>query len=328
MNRALQATVAALVVVALVLGYRAMRVEDATEEHDAAIVAPSHVERGDGGSVTVKLDATAQQHAGLAMQPARPETRTREMKAYGRVLDPSPLIAAAAEEAAARTTLDAATKELQRVRLLATDQNASKRTVEAAEAAVAQAQIALDATHARLLVGWGDALANGRLSDLVHALAVGEAALVRIDLAAGETAEPKGARVATVDGKTAVDAELLGRASSVDPQTQGEGFLALVRPNTAHLLAGQAVLAFLKLDGEPRSGVVIPSSAVVRSAGKAWAYVRTSPDGFARREIALDEPVDGGWFVVANVAAGEEIVVTGAQTLLSEEQKSALPAED
>jgi hypothetical protein len=47
-------------------------------------------------------------------------------------------------------------------------------------------------------------------------------------------------------------------------------------------------------------------------------------EAFTRRKIALDRPTDNGWFVTGTLKADDYIVVTGAQTLLSEELKAAL----
>ncbi|HKB15103.1 MAG TPA: multidrug transporter, partial [Planctomycetota bacterium] len=88
------------------------------------------------------------------------------------------------------------------------------------------------------------------------------------------------------------------------------------------LRPGRAVVARLPLPGSARKGVVIPRSAVVRFDGRAWAYVRTAEGKFSRREIALDDPVEKGWFVESPLAPGEEAVVVGAQALLSEEARS------
>jgi hypothetical protein len=38
----------------------------------------------------------------------------------------------------------------------------------------------------------------------------------------------------------------------------------------------------------------------------------------------LDHPADGGWFVTKDVTTNDYVVVTGAQTLLSEELKASL----
>jgi hypothetical protein len=41
-----------------------------------------------------------------------------------------------------------------------------------------------------------------------------------------------------------------------------------------------------------------------------------------RRSLATDQPVNGDWFVTNGVSASERVVITGAQTLLSEEFKA------
>jgi hypothetical protein len=40
-----------------------------------------------------------------------------------------------------------------------------------------------------------------------------------------------------------------------------------------------------------------------------------------RKEVATGNEVPGGWFNAANFEPGDEVVVSGAQLLLSEEQK-------
>ncbi len=71
-------------------------------------------------------------------------------------------------------------------------------------------------------------------------------------------------------------------------------------------------------------GVVIPRSAVVRFGGKAWAYVQTDEVRFSRREVALDQATEQGWFTTAGFTVGDRVVVAGAQLLLSEEFKSQI----
>jgi len=109
----------------------------------------------------------------------------------------------------------------------------------------------------------------------------------------------------------------------VDPQTQGQGYIFQIKTNNARFLPGEAVTGHLKLPGEPLAGVVIPRDAVVRAEGRGWVYVAGDKNDFTRKEIALDHVAENGWFVTNGVAANEPVVVSGAQALLSEEQKAA-----
>jgi hypothetical protein len=146
--------------------------------------------------------------------------------------------------------------------------------------------------------------------------------LVRVDLPVGETLEsPAGARIVTATGGSA-EAEFLDAASGVDPQMQGRGFFFLMKPNSLRLLSDQAVTAYLKVPGEPLAGAIVPRDAVVRTEGAGWVYVLNSGgESFTRIEVALDHPLETGFFVTTGVTAGDHVVTTGAQQLLSEELK-------
>ena len=73
---------------------------------------------------------------------------------------------------------------------------------------------------------------------------------------------------------------------------------------------------------------MLPRTAVVRYASRAWVYVQTSDEVFTRREASLVSPTPDGWFVKTGFAPGDPVVVTGAQTLLSEELKSETGEEE
>ena len=94
-------------------------------------------------------------------------------------------------------------------------------------------------------------------------------------------------------------------------------------------------------DEAKNSGIIIPSNAVVWYAGKPWAYfkqgkTKTGEDQFVRKPILTDIEVDAGWYNEGlnehNSAASEvvasEVVVSGAQLLLSEEFKYLIKNEN
>ena len=276
------------------------------------------------GQTFLKLDKETQERAGLKIAPLEAATLKPEVKGFGRVLDPSPLAALLIESATARAALEASTREFSRLKTLhAQDQNVSTRVLETAEAATKRDQILVQSVDLKLLTGWGKAIAGqSDLGAFVRALAAQESALARIDLPLGETLnKPPGAgRIAALANETnPVEAEFLGPVVSADPQTQGQGFLFLLRKNP--LPPGAAVAGWITVPGDAANGVLVPRSALVRHEGEVFVYVQTSDELFLRQEIELDHPLSEGWFVDEGLKPGQKLVLTGAQQLLSEELK-------
>src|SRR5205823_9779423 len=103
--------------------------------------------------------------------------------------------------------------------------------------------------------------------------------------------------VTLAENAVPLQAQLLWPAPMVDAQAQGQGFLLLVKPNPARLAPGAALTGFLSLPGEAQSGVVAPRNAVIRYNGATWVYLQTGDEIFQRIEVALDRPLEEGWFV-------------------------------
>lgn len=74
--------------------------------------------------------------------------------------------------------------------------------------------------------------------------------------------------------------------------------------------------------GSPASGIV-PESAVVWQDGRAWVYMQQDEEHFLRRAVALEVGREDGWSV-HGLRADARVVVTGAQQLLSEEQRAEI----
>lgn len=295
------------------------------------VMARSQVRHGAEGVPVITLDAATQERIGLKTAKPAPGTVPREIKAYGRVLDPAPLSDLVAEIAAAQSALEASSREARRLQTLAQTQNASARTLEAAEAAMKRDHIAHEAAQLKLMTAWGKDLARQPdLPALVRSLVAADAALVRLDLPAGDSAAPpEGARLFTLaTPEQPLSAEFLGPAPAVDPQAQGQGFLFLVRTGADGLRPGQALIGFIQQPGEPLHGVLVPPGAIIRAAGRTWVYVQTADTTFTRREIALTHPADGGWLMTRGLGPGDRIVVEGAQMLFSEELKGRLQVGD
>jgi hypothetical protein len=62
--------------------------------------------------------------------------------------------------------------------------------------------------------------------------------------------------------------------------------------------------------------------------GYAWVYEQTTPGRFVRRQVPTDSPLESGVFVSRGFSPRDQIVIRGAQTLLSEEFRSQIQPED
>ena len=298
---------------------------DALARADEPAGAPQ-VLRDTNGNAVVHLSKQIQGNQGILVKSPVAFQLSPEQKGYGRVLDPAPLAALVTELAAAQAAYTASSTERARLQTLEGQGNASTRALQTADAAALRDRLAIQSARERLTLSWGKAVADLKeLPAFAQALTSLEAALVRIDLPVGETMKesPAGARIATLSGPSS-EAEYLEPAPSVDPQMQGRGSIFLLKPNSLRLTPGESVVGYLKLPGEPVAGVIIPREAVVRTEGAGWVYVlNAAGDAFTRVEVHLDRPTAAGWFVAKGVTAGDFVVVTGAQQLLSIELKGA-----
>jgi len=299
--------------------------DDAAKDKEKPAEPPSRVKHGPGGEILLTADAATQKLMGLQISSLAAAELKPELKAYGRVLDISPLATLAAELTTAEAVSLNSQAELKRLKILAEQNNASERAVQAAEAAAVRDRAQAESARLRLLANWGSAISERKdLPALVQSLASLDSVLVQLDLPTTQTvaAPPTGMRLLSLgaEGKP-IAAQLLGPAPAVDPQMQGRGFLCLVTSNARRLAPGAALSGFLSLPGDAQSGILLPRDAIVRYNGATWVYLQTGDDTFQRLEVSLSHPLDAGWFVREGLKAQAKVVTVGAQQLLSEELK-------
>lgn len=274
----------------------------------------------------VHLDAAARELVGLALAPVTARELPAELRAYGRVLDPTPLAGAVFELQAATPAYAAAVRDEARVReLFRGQQNASERELEAAEVALGRAKLVRDTARARLATAWGAELA-GRddLDALVRDLVRGRRALVRIDVPPGSPpiGPPGLARLEALDADAPLAATFLGPAPQADPLLQGFGLLFLVERDPPP--PGTAITAWLPQAIGTLRGVDVPRAALLRHQGRVFVYVARDAGTFERRAVTLLVPSEGGWLATGAVAPGDRVVVSGASLLLSSELQPQL----
>ena len=323
----------------LIWGFIEGRGEAARQaERERPLPAPQRVSTQNGASV-VTLDGETQRRNGIetAAPPAVPYRE--EVRAYAVVLDLVPLtdlsnsyVNAKAQLDTARAKSTASKTAFERAERLYHDRNESLAQFQTTEvtfrtdqATLASAESQLRTLAASAHQHWGPVLARSLIegSPLITRLIERQDFLLQISLPPGVSlAAPP--RIATIqsskDVRTAI--AFVSPATHTDPKIQGVSFF-YTAPAESDVLPGMNLLAFLP-SGRTVEGITIPASAIVWWQDRAWVYRRTAADSFTRTEIPTDLPVPGGGYLVKDVAKGTEIVIRGAQSLLSEEFRAQI----
>ena len=272
----------------------------------------------ENGEPTVTLDDETQKKIGIVTTPVTAAATTEELQAFGNVIDVKELAdfanqyaAAHAQQQQAQSKASFDERELQRLRTLNADnRNVSDRAVQEAAANVAAdngqaaaAAAAMQGATTAVVQRFGTTIANALAnhSPLYQNLIAMHDVLVELAMPAGVAAP----NVVKIDD---VNATLLSIAPRVDPKLQGRTFFYLA--SSAKLSAGMNVVARIPTS-RGVSRVIVPPDAVVSWQGRSWVYVRRAPTKFARIDASA-------------IKAGDEVVTTGAQQLLSEEMRSQL----
>jgi len=280
------------------------------------------------------LSARQQRAVGLVIAAPSAASLPRPSHAYGRVLDPSQLVADAGRLESSRAAAAAAAAESSRLEGLYRGADASLKALQVAEAAQAAAQARAREAQSEFLLHWGPLaqLGDAERAALVEQLATGRQLLLRADLPGRHTlgAIPKQALV-DVDG-IAVPARVLGALRQAAAGLQSVGLLLQV----AHPPPGLGPGAELPvtLEGNDRSGRVVPDGALLYGDQGAYVY-RVLPgktsDGdtqFAPVTVTLLQPAAGGGWLVSGLRADDRIVVQGAGVLWSLQGLGNLSEED
>jgi hypothetical protein len=332
------------------------------------IIAYGRLEEDPSRSFVVRapVAGTVQTPAGGAGWPSAGETLTagQEVGLIEPRIAPAEQIALTTQLTGARSDADSATAAAEasqaayeRARVLnADDKNVSDRVLEEARARLEAERARLNSARTtirtlenalrvsgpaayRLAVNAGGTVVEtmARPGESVEAglpllrISRLDRLVARVDLPVGQNL-PQSAMLARIvpaaHESEVIPADRIAATSVIDPKSPGESFLFRLREGRFGLRPGLAVTAYLPQPGPSKQGFTIPPAAVVRLSGKAYVYLQTAAGSFVRREIKVESPVASGYFVTGRLAASDYIVITGAQTLLSEEFKPASVQEE
>ena len=266
----------------------------------------------------------------------------------------------AAGVAECQAALEGARAELTRAERLLAEQAVPARRVEEAKRATIVAQARLNAAEARLAqrdetlrTGGGAASGNafvlrapiaGRIVEVNATLGASYDEGTTLFKIARTDAVELQAHVPAADagrarGVTAVALELPGRPDPLplqfrhvrdpgvlDPTTKALALQMEVANPSGELLIGQAGTAILYTAARQRMPAV-PKAAVLMDAGRAYVFVQTGGERFARRYLeiaARDGDIIG---VRSGVKPGERVVVRGSYDVQLASAAKGLPAE-
>ena len=290
------------------------------------------------GRTVVRLSAEERERLGIETQRRAQGPHREELQAYGSVLDLARVTDLTNAYASARAQLQTAQARVE------VSRNASLRAktlgpyattvqVESTEGTFQtdQASLAAAESQVRTLAAtaqqeWGPVIGRAIVerSPAVTRLIERVDFLVQVTLPPGESLKgPPSAAFAEVPPQSArIALRYVSPATRTDPRIQGLSFFYTV-PGDSGFLPGMSMLAFLGSD-RTVTGISVPEDAVVHWQGGAWVYRGVAPNAFARHALKADPPMSADAYVVEDLPGDTEIVLTGAQALLSEEMKSQL----
>ena len=327
---------------ALIWGFLAGRTERSAEaEGEAPVQAPSRVALKNGETI-LTFDAAAQRANGIVTAAVSRDRRSVEVQATGVVLQLQPILdlktsynTTSTDLVKARATARASLAEYERLRQLNQDgKNASDKAVETARAAsesdaalVQNAEQSIAVLKSSTRLHWGPVVASWleQGSPQFDALLAQRMFLLQVTVASnGNSVAPKQAMVKYADGSHS-SANLISTLPQLDPRLQAPSLLYIVAAHPG-LIPGINLPVFLPT-GPARDGVIVPNGAIVWWQGKAWCYVEASAGKFTRKEVDISNPIPNGWFVTEGINAEAHVVTSGAQTMLSEEFRAQIQAD-
>ena len=296
--------------------------------------APAHSQPTPAG-VTLTQEQAA--HASLRVEVLKGIRKQGEASFPGRVLSVPELAGsrqalarALADETAARAQWQAADAQAKRLQLLFKEgANASQKATESANAAADQAKSQLDAAEAafrseraRALQSWGESLARALESGVepARSLLALERVPVLVTPGGQATFSPPPTCLVRV-GEVTHPARFVSVLPRSDGALQGPGWLYAALPGPSGLPAGLNVEVLLP-NGPEAEGVEVPLAAGVWWQGALWVYVDQGRNRYDRLLLSTPQPDEQGWFVTSSLKAGDRLVTTGAQILLSQELKA------
>ena len=320
--------------------------------HEDEIATPNHISEKDGINI-VSLSAATQQNSGITTAKLASSSFAGKAKSTGSVIAIDSLIEAKANYLRAKSEIAlsraASGNNLQQYQRLKTlnedDKNVSDKVVQDALVAVNADKAKISVAELQFInlqnavkLQWGETLSglvfSDKLAPHLANLLNRKNVLVQVSLPP-ESIAPTAGSTLNLSLLNASGAAI--KAIYISPATQSDviniGKTFYYSAPAESLRIGMRVIAETDASNSKTSnGVVIPNQAIVWFGGKPWAYFKqgknkAGEDQFARKPISTDTEIAGGWFN-QSLNNSSEVVISGAQLLLSEEFKNQIKNEN
>ncbi len=311
------------------------------------IEGPNRVTEKEGINI-VSLPLATQQNSGITTAKVSSAVFQGEIKSFGNVVSIDSLTEAKArflnlktDIAIARAASGSNLQQYQRLKTLnADDKNVSDRAVQEALAVanadtskITASELQLKNLQTSTKLQWGQALAKlafeDKLAPYLANLLDRKNVLIQVSLPLNTLTPLAGSSINVSplnESVTPIKAIYVSPASTSDSNGFGKTFYYSA-PADLLRIGMRVNIQAEAATGDASNGIIIPSNAVVWYAGKPWAYFKEGKDQFVRKPISTDTEVDAGWFN-QGIDASSEVVVSGAQLLLSEEFKYLIKNEN
>jgi hypothetical protein len=312
---------------------------NSTDEEASKLTLPS-------SQAVVVIDDKIIQTSGIQVQPTTATHLIPELTTYGLAVNIQPLLeirshyfSAKSKFISAKAAFSQAQQSLNRLQNLNRDNAVSTRKLQlqqfqwqSSKASLDASRFQLEAIQNKTLLRWGKEITEWVITanaEQFSKLISGHHTLLLIAMPANHQFTDIGQAIYVQSAgirQLAETAQYLAEAPSLHPFSQAKQFFFQLNNN--HIIPETRLTAWLPLKQKINSGVLIPASAIIWHLGQPYAYIRTGTEQFTRRQIVDPIGTGDGYFVQNSIIPGEELVVTGAQMLLSEEFRNQIPDED
>jgi len=310
-------------------------------EHDTATEQQNPIEHAQ-----ITLSTDLQKSSAIETLILKPASHHAEFIAYGKVLNIQALLAlrhryllALTDQRSAQAKFKQSEQNINRQQDLYSSGVSSKRSLQEQQAQWQANQAQVDATHYQstaitdeALLLWGKELTNWALSNdqaKLDSFLSGRQKLIQITLPSHQhlASTIRSIDVEVSGNRTkAHKAELISAATHTEVVAQGESYF--FQSSDKSLVPGMAISAWIPEQSTAMTGVIIPKSALIWYMDQALVYIKTTETTFSRRVLSHYSPNADGYFVPDTLSANQQLVITGAQMLLSEELRGQIPKED